>query len=528
VPAPAPVATPEPAPAAVPAPPPAALDLNLDLNGVMDGVNQSLAQLDMDAIAEQARAYSLDSQMTPELAAQIRDSALDRMDIQSEKYKDLLEKQKEKALELRDKALEMQAQGRMFAQNMPTPPQPPLVMRQPAGRAQGGVGAGVGVGVGRGIVGRNTSEDRLYENGKNSLDNHRFDDALAAFSEIVSRGGAKVEGALYYKAYTLNKLGRRDEAISTIAELRKTYPKSRWLDDAGALEVEVKQAAGKPVSPEELNDDDLKIYAASAIMQTDPDRAFPSLEGLLKGSHSPALKIKIVYLLAQNQSPKAQALLEQIARGSTGNPDLQLKAVSYFVDIRNKPNRAQLLAEVYAGSNDIALKRAIIETFSRNRDIEHLGQIAKTEKNGELRDSAIGMLGEVDGQPELWQLYTAETTPEGKKSLLKYMYRNGNSDKLIEVARTDKDPSVRSTAINVLASHKGPNITAAMVAIYGSEQEASVKRTIIGTLADQRDAKALIDIGRKEKDIELKRQIVRRLADMHTPEATDFLLEVLK
>jgi len=37
-----------------------------------------------------------------------------------------------------------------------------------------------------------------------------------------------------------------------------------------------------------------------------------------------------------------------------------------------------------------------------------------------------------------------------------------------------------------------------------------------------------VDVGRKEKDIELKRIIVRRLSDMRTPEATEFLLEILK
>jgi len=39
------------------------------------------------------------------------------------------------------------------------------------------------------------------------------------------------------------RLARRDEALATIAELRKAFPNSRWLDDAKALEVEVRQAS---------------------------------------------------------------------------------------------------------------------------------------------------------------------------------------------------------------------------------------------------------------------------------------------
>lgn len=536
--APAPAATPvppaprapvaKPSPAAIPAPAPFP---DIDLDAIMDNVNRSLYQVDLDAMAEQAAAARQQGEKMREMAEQMRANAADMkewtifdQDEQIEKLKDLAAKQQEKALEMQQKAME---KGMMFAQNvptMPTPAVPPKGMIQ-AGR---GVGGGIGYGTPVRLNGRNTSDNSLYERGKSALDAHRFDDALAAFTEIVSRGNDKVEGALYYKAYTLNKMGRRDEALATIAELRKTYPKSRWLDDAAALEVEVKQAAGKPVSPDEVSSDDIKILALNGLMQTDPDRAFPILEGLLKGAHSPALKRQAVYVLAQNQSPKAQALLEQIARGSTGNPDLQVKAISYFVDTRNKPDRAKLLADVYAGSSDYALKSTIIEAFRRSNDLEHLMQIARTEKNPDLRDAAINRLGDVDGQPELWQLYGAETTPEGKKNLLRYMHNNGNTEKLAEVARTDKDAGVRAAAILALDSHKGTNITATLVTMYGSEQDPTVKKTIIRELSRQRDAKSLMSVGRQEKDVELQKMIVQDLVSMKTPEANEYLLEIFK
>jgi TolA-binding protein len=332
------------------------VDLDIDINGLVDSVTQSISQLDMDAVADQAAAARLAGEKAREMSDQIRASVADmqgqwnmkaltleqsaKIKEQTDKIKEMAEKFKDKDWEAQSKAFEKF--GTMFAQNVPTPPTPPLPKFTQGGR---GPGAAVGIGGGRAIINmRSTNEDRLYESGKNSLDSHRFDDALNAFSELVNRGGSKVEGALYYKAYTLNKLGRRDEALNTIAELHKAYPNSRWMDDAKALEVEVKQAAGKPVSPAEVNDDEIKLLAINGLMQTDPERAFPVLEGLIKGAHSPALKKQAVFVLAQNQSPRAQALLEQIARGATGNPDLQLRALSFFVDTKAKPNRAQLLA----------------------------------------------------------------------------------------------------------------------------------------------------------------------------------------
>jgi ElaB/YqjD/DUF883 family membrane-anchored ribosome-binding protein len=497
---PAPAARPTPAP--IPPLPPLPPLPKIELDALMDDANQGLIRLDMGAIGEQTEKAREMAEKAREMAEQMRAGMQDKwlmMSEQSDKMKEMVEQAREKAW--------------TFAQNTPY---------------GSGAGKGIGYGVGSLVRGPHTSDERLYESGKNSLDAHRFDDALAAFSELVSRGGAKVEGALYYKAYTLNKMGRRDDALNAIAELRKSYPNSRWLDDAKALEIEVKQAAGKPVSPDELGQDDLKLLALNGLMQTDPERAFPVLEGLLKGPHSPQLKLNAVYVLAQNQSPKAQALLEQIARGSTGNPDLQLKAIGYFVDTKNKPNRGQLLAEVYASSNDVALKSAVLSAFRRSNDVEHLTQVAKTEKNTELRDSALRTLGEVNGQPELWQLYAAETTADGKTKILKYMWNNGNTEKLAEVARTDKDANVRNTAVEVLASHKGPNVTASLIAIYGGDQDNHVKKTIINELASHRDAKSLMEIGRKEKDVELQKSIVRALVNIKTPEANDYLLEIFK
>jgi hypothetical protein len=64
--------------------------------------------------------------------------------------------------------------------------------------------------------------------------------------------------------------------------------------------------------------------------------------------------------------------------------------------------------------------------------------------------------------------------------------------------------------------------------MYGPEQEASVRKTIIQKLAERRDAKSLMDIGRQEKDVELQKAIVTRLVGMKTAEANDYLLEVFK
>jgi len=47
-------------------------------------------------------------------------------------------------------------------------------------------------------------------------------------------------------------------------------------------------------------------------------------------------------------------------------------------------------------------------------------------------------------------------------------------------------------------------------------------------LANQRNAKGLVDIFRKESNIDLKKDILQRLQNMHTAEANELFLEILK
>lgn len=375
----------------------------------------------------------------------------------------------------------------------------------------------------------NAGDDRLYQAGQSALDNHRWDEALEDFGTVAQRGGTRADGALYWKAYTLNKLGRRDEALAAIADLRKSHATSRWLDDAKALELEVQQAGGKPVSPDQVAEEDLKVLALQGLMQSDPERAFPIAENLLKGTQSPKLKRMVVYLLGQSNTPKAEQLLEQIARG-TGNPDLQLRAISYMGERRKEGRGSQVLADIYASSNDVNVKRAILNSFGNNRDKDHLLPIAKTEKDPALRLDAIHQLGNFNSQPELWQIYSAENSPEVKQQILQSMYNNGDVTRLVEVAKTEKDPNLRRTALQVLASHRNANISDQLVTIYNSEQDEKIKRSIVDTLSGQRNAKALVDMARAEKDQKMKIMIVERLSNMSpkSKDASDYLMELLK
>jgi len=476
-----------------------------------------IGDLDIDIQEAKAMAMSADMQDKIEAAREKAERMRDemRLDMRYEIDANVRAQINSQAMAAADMAKDMavMAGRNLFAfspQVKPMPPMPPSPAAAPFK-----------------VMTRNMSDDHLYSAGQSALDNRQWEQAVEAFGQVVTRNGARVDGALYWKAYALGRLGRRDEANAAIAELRKGYATSRWLDDAKALELELRQASGQSVSPEAESDEELKLMAINGLMQSDPERAIPLLEGQLKGSASPKVKRNTLFVLAQSQSPKAQALVEQIARGGA-NPDLQLKAISYM-DMRRKPANAQVLAEIYASSNDMAVKRAILQSYSGMRDKERLLALAKSEKSLELREIAISGLGNNPGTPELWQIYQTETTPEGKIQLLRYMYNNSDAAKLLDVVKNEKDPKVRSEAVRVLASQKSGLDSNAMVTLYNAETDPKIKNSILDSLMGQRNAKAMIEIIRQEKDQRIKLRIVERLSNMKgSKEAQDYLEELLK
>ena len=169
-------------------------------------------------------------------------------------------------------------------------------------------------------------ESDAFDRARDQLDSERWERAIDGFNQVVALKGTRADGALYWKAYAQDRLGQRAEALATIAELTKTYPKSGYLKQAQALEMEVRRKAGQPVNPDDQKDEDLKLLALNSVMNSDPERAIPLLEKVLQGPSSPKLRSKAVFVLAQSNSPKARQILRDLARGSSG-PELQNQAI---------------------------------------------------------------------------------------------------------------------------------------------------------------------------------------------------------
>ncbi len=369
-------------------------------------------------------------------------------------------------------------------------------------------------------------EDSDYQAGLRSLDARQWDQAIESFEASASRKAASADAALYWKAYAQNRAGQREDALATIADLRQSYPSSRWMKDAQALEVEVRAQTGAPVNPSSEPDEDLKLIALNSLMQSEPDKALPILQKLLVSNNSPKVKERALFVLVQNPSPEGRKVLGDLARNSS-NPDLQLKAIRYMGMMGSADARKEL-ASIYSSSSDVRLKRAILQSFMLSGSKDFLINAAKTEPNAELRQDAIRQLMLTGGQDELWQLYESERSTENKEAILKSMFLGGNSPKLVEIARNEKDPNLRMSAIKSLGLMGSNGQGDVLISIYQSDQNREVREAVLNALFLQQNGKALVELARKEKDPRMKEEIVKKMSLVHSKEVTDYMMEVLK
>jgi tetratricopeptide (TPR) repeat protein len=370
-------------------------------------------------------------------------------------------------------------------------------------------------------------EEELYDKATDALDEHEWRKATQTFRRVVDLKMAHADASMYWLAYAQGKMGQRSEALDTLLELKKTFPKSKWAEDAKSLEVEIRQSAGQKIEPEHVDDEDVKLMALNGLMTSDPERATPILENILRNSASSnRLKDRALFVLTQSGSPKSLETVARIARDGS-NRSLQLRAIRYLGIMGGEQTR-RILNDVYSTSGDVTVKKNVLRAYMVAGDKERLLGIARTEPTVELRLDAVSQLGVIGARTELADLYGKEGAVEVRKKILSAMFISGNADTLGEIARTEKVGELRLVAIRNLGLLGGTRSGQLLLSIYETDSSSEVKESVISSLFIQNNAKALVDLARKEKDRELKHEIISKLSLMHSKVASDYLIEFLK
>ncbi len=292
------------------------------------------------------------------------------------------------------------------------------------------------------------ADEKNYQAALSMIDGKEYSEALAKLRAEIASAGSRADAAMYWSAYAQNKLGERAAALQMIADMQSKFGKSSWMDDAKALQLEINQASGKKISPEEQADEDLKLMAIQGLMNAEPERSIPMLEQILASQKSMRLKKQALFVLSQSSSPKALEAVGKIAKAN-GNPEMQKLAI-HNLGIGGRKNGA-MLEEVYKSGADAAVKKEVLHSYMIMGDKERLAALAKGEKDEDLRSQSIHWLGVSGGKEALAQMYPGETTAKGKKEILNALFLGGGAKELVQVARGEKDATLKREAVRWLS-----------------------------------------------------------------------------
>ena len=372
-----------------------------------------------------------------------------------------------------------------------------------------------------------TRSDSRYSSCLSSVSQRKYDQAVVQCDQAIQQKGTRTDAALYWKAYSLYRVRKNDDALATIAQLRKEYPQSRYLQDAKVLENDVRR-----VDPTTLPDDDIKLLAIQAMQHQEPEKAIAALEGVLNATNTLSVKRRALYVLAQNPQPRAHQIILNLAKGQ-GNPDLQLEAIRYLrTNSKDRQTTANELRQIYESTSDLAVRRAIISAYTETWDRQSLVTIASTPGTPTaLRTQAVSGLANVAAPTELWSLYTKETDKDLKLHMVSAFGSMQAFDQLVQIVKTEKDPAVRARAVRALGNLKTEQTGKILADLYNTDQDAETRKAVISAFAGQNNVDGLIAIARKETNRDLRLAIVERLSAMAqrgSKPAADYLMEIIK
>ncbi|HZL29420.1 MAG TPA: HEAT repeat domain-containing protein [Acidobacteriaceae bacterium] len=273
-------------------------------------------------------------------------------------------------------------------------------------------------------------DEALYAQGNKAMNEQRWSDAVSAFDRAAAVKGKREDASLYWKAYSLNKLGRKDEARATCDSLRKEQPSSSWnrecvllragsVTDVTALVALSKADALQNMDLSKLNvelgalntgdwqvfsetngkgfysnrpttEDDIKILALNGLMRQDPAKALPLLRDLLKSDKPVEMRRQALFVLSRSKDPQAQAILTEVAT-TKGNPEMQRQAIEILALNRGK-DAGPTLVEIYRGATDGQVKRACINGLFLAHDAPRLVELARGEKDLNLKRDIVSQL----------------------------------------------------------------------------------------------------------------------------------------
>jgi tetratricopeptide (TPR) repeat protein len=429
--------------------------------------------------------------------------------------------------------------------------------------------------------------DSLYLAGRRALDRNRYQDAIAAFGQVISRypRSARAPQAMYWQAFALYRTGdtkNLQTAVSVLDRLRSNHPDASVRDaanlaaridgelaqrgDAAAAQRNQARADsarsekdkdkdgdrpvrrhrdrdGDEVPPgcEGYGDDDPRMIALNALLQMNAESAIPILRDVLKRRDpcSEIMRRKAVFIVSQKRTPETSRILLDAVR-TDSDKEVREQAVFWLSQVPGEETVAALDSVLSDPKTDPEIQDKAIFALSQHRSTR-AGAILRAfaerrDVATKLREQAIFWLGQ-KRSPEnaefLKSLFAKVESNELKEKIIFSLSQMGGADNyrwLMDIAlNQNEDIEIRKNALFWAGQGRSVDV-ADLVRLYDSMKDREMRDQLIFLYSQRREDEALdklFAIGKSDPDRELRKKAIFWIGQSRSPRAAKYLQDLI-
>jgi HEAT repeat protein len=260
-------------------------------------------------------------------------------------------------------------------------------------------------------------------------------------------------------------LARRDDCSQVLRRKAVFLVSQKRGDDAADILMET--AKNDP-------DRETREQAVFWLSQVHSEKAVPLLQQILKSATDEGMQDKALFALSQKSDDRAQAALREYASRDDISAHMREQAI-FWLGQRHSDENAKFLRDLFAKTTNNSVKDKIIFSISQTRnsgsDDWLLEQAVNTKNSMEIRKQALfwaGQTGSLD-ITKLGALYDKAPETEFKNQVIFVLSQRTKSpeavDKLIDIAKNEKDKELRKQAIFWLGQSHDPRAAKAIMEI---------------------------------------------------------------
>jgi HEAT repeat protein len=276
------------------------------------------------------------------------------------------------------------------------------------------------------------------------------DDRIAALNALLQMDAERAMPVL-------TKVLERRDACSAVLRRKAVFlvSQKRTPETADLL---LKIARNDP-------DQETREQAVFWLSQVSDERAVDMLQDILRNSKDEGLQNKALFALSQHRSGRGAAILREFATRDGASEELRGQAI-FWLGQRPSQENNEFLRTLYTRLSSEELKDKVIFSLSQRRGMGNekwmMDIVTNPRESIEMRKKALFWAGQGGIEiSELIPFYAKLQDREMKEQMIFVLSQRRSPaavDKMLDIAKNDKDPELRKKAIFWLGQSNDPRV----------------------------------------------------------------------